>query len=59
MGIFSEADRHPFEQRTEPVDERRGGAAFGSRREERRSFEYVRRIEEPVRRLFTRDDRAA
>ena len=57
MGIFSEADSHPFDQRdTQPVDDsRHGGSGNEAWTDERRMSDFIRSAERP-RGLFVRDD---
>ena len=58
MGIFSEADRHPFIQREEVVAEQAHGGAGESWRDENGNHEYVRPADRP-RGLFIRDHELA
>ena len=59
MGIFSEADRHPFfEADSDVVEDARGGSAAEPWAEDGRTLEYVRSSERS-RRLFIHDDQAA
>jgi hypothetical protein len=56
MGIFSEADQHPFvEREIETVDEAHGGSSVESWLEEQQVRDFVRSSERP-RGLFVRDD---
>ncbi|HLG70377.1 MAG TPA: hypothetical protein VK009_08140 [Chloroflexota bacterium] len=58
MGIFSEADHHPFIERDEVVAEQAHGGAGESWRDENATHEYVRPAERP-RGLFIRDNELA
>ena len=56
MGIFSEADQHPFiEQDREVIEESRGGSGAESWLDEQRVRDFVRSAERP-RGLYVRDD---
>jgi len=58
MGIFTEADWHPFAKPTaEVVKEARGGSAAEPWLEDGRLNEFVRSSDPTRRRLFIRDDR--
>ena len=59
MGIFSEADHHPFIQRDDLVVEQAHGGAAESWRDENSTHEYVRPAYRPSGLLIRADELAA